>query len=130
MLGSRHLKNRPLARRIYSPYGLSVSSTQENIEAHKASITRLIQVNVDLRAEQGRMKWVGVATVVLSSIAYFWFGGYVGLFVLICCGSVFFVGALRGLHAHPREQSDHQERAAVDWGVGAEVSRPFWRFVT
>ena len=82
----------PATQTHLQPYDLGVPRPHENIEAYQASITRLVRVNVDLRAEQRRMKWVGVATLVLSPVAYFWFGGYVGLFVLICCGSVFFVG--------------------------------------
>jgi hypothetical protein len=44
-----------------------VPDKRERIDAYEASITRLTKANADLRAEQGRMKWVALATVLLSN---------------------------------------------------------------
>lgn len=65
---------------------------EERIEAYKASIARLSQTNRQLREEQRRFWWIAIVTVALSLVAYFWRGGYTGLFVLIVGGSAFFVG--------------------------------------
>jgi hypothetical protein len=93
-------------------------ANKERIDAYQASIDRLIQTNVDLRAEQRRMKWIAIATLVLSATAYLWRGGYYGLFVLIVGGSAFFIGHyVVYMHIHENNltmKSAKQSIAALD----------------
>ena len=91
---------------------------EERIASYKASISRLTQVNRDLRGEQKRLWWVVVVTLALSLGAYFWRGGYTGLFVLIVGGSVFFVGQyVVYMHIHENRltiQSAKQSIASLE----------------
>lgn len=69
-----------------------MSSQESAIKAREESIARLIGANAELRKMRGRMKWIAVATAVLSALAYFVIGHTVGVFVLVVGGSAFFVG--------------------------------------
>jgi hypothetical protein len=91
---------------------------EERIAAYRASITRLVQVNRDLRAEQRRLWWVVAVTLTLFIAAYFWRGGYTALFVLIVGGSAFFVGQyVVYMHIHENRltiQSAKQSIASLE----------------
>jgi len=85
----------------------------ERIESYRASIDRLKRVNADLRAEQRRMKWVAIATVVLSALAYA-ASHTVGIFALLVGGSAFGVGHyVLFMHIHENKLTIRSARQTI-----------------
>jgi len=67
-------------------------SRDEKIAAYRTSIEQLTKANATLRAERGRLKWIAIATLVLSPIAYYAINTTVAAFTFMIGGSAFLVG--------------------------------------
>lgn len=103
-------------------------STEEQLAAYRASIERLTKANSGLRAEQKRMKWLGIATVVAAAITYVAYTHYGGVFVLIVGGSAFFVGHyVVYMHIHENKltiKSARQRIASLSEAQRARLASP------
>ena len=73
-------------------FSMADSMEDQQLAAYRASIERLQKANAGLRAEQKRLKWVAVATLVAAALTYVAYTHYGAVFVLIVGGSAFVVG--------------------------------------
>lgn len=94
---------------------------EEKVALYEAQRSRLRARLVELRREQRRMNWFGLAALAAAAIARIWGFGPM-IFVAIFGGSLFFVGHyIVYMHIHESKLSLAQIRAVIG-GIGRGTS--------
>jgi hypothetical protein len=95
-------------------HGSTSSRVEEQIVAYRASIERLKSATGKLRAEQKRLKWVLLATVVLAPLVWL-ASATAALLVAIGGVSMFFVGHyVVFMHLHENKLTIASARRCID----------------